>query len=118
MSVSIGAIKAQSSPANRRAAPRYKLNWKIRVIAKGPSAQPEQPATLRNLGSSGALTYLTSSPNVGDRMFVLIMLPLEAATWMSYSATVVRVNQEGIGAGVALKFDTSRPEFRKSPLPN
>ena len=111
MSVSIGTLQAQSSPTNRRAGPRYKLDWEIRVLPKGPSAQPEQPATLRNLSSSGALASLTSSPRLGDRMFVLIKLPLQTAIWMSFSATVVRVNQEGTGACVALRFDTSRPEF-------
>jgi hypothetical protein len=108
----VGASRARTYLKDRRHAHRYKLNWPARVIVKDSSSHScVEGATLRDLSSTGALAQMKISPSVGLRIFFSVKLPFDKETWMSYSATVVRVTEETKGVAVALKFDTSRPEF-------
>ncbi len=108
----IGMSRAQSYVVDRREGRRYKLNWPVRVKGiDSASAYFEEVATLQALSSSGAYVYLAACPPVGSRLSVRIRLPLKKEVMMTYSATVVRVEKKPSGVGVALKFDTSRPDF-------
>ena len=111
MSSAMVALKAKNCLYNRRVTHRYKLDWGVRVLAKD-RAEPEPRATLRNLSSSGALVYLDTELRMGERVLILVKLPFQNEIWMSYSATVVRVMEETTGVSSALKFDTSRPDFK------
>lgn len=116
MSNGIGVSKARRCPNDRRGAYRYKLNWAVKVISKDCIADPpEEAATLRDLSCSGALTSRKTSLRLGERVFFVVKLPFQKETWMSYYATVVRVDEQADGVRIALKFDTSRPEFRNIP---
>jgi c-di-GMP-binding flagellar brake protein YcgR len=117
MSNGMGALKARSCPDDRRGAYRYKLNWEVRVISRDRLARAsEVSATLQDLSCTGALTYLKTGLRLGERVLVVIKLPLQRESWMSYWATVVRVDEQGNYARIALKFDTSRPEFTSIPV--
>ena len=111
MSGAMVALKARNCLDDRRGVHRYKLDWAVRILAKD-RAEPEPLATLRNLSSTGAHVFLDTELRLGDRVFILIKLPFQNETWMSYSATVVRVMKETTGVSAALKFDTSRPDFK------
>lgn len=110
MSSAMVALKAKNCLYDRRVAHRYKLDWAVRILVKD-RAEPEALATLRNLSSSGALVYLDTELRLGDRVVILVKLPFQNEIWMSYSATVVRVMKEKTLSS-ALKFDTSRPDFK------
>ena len=116
MSDGKGSLRARSCHSDRRGAYRYKLSWPVRVISQDTSGWPsEEAAKLQDISCTGALTYLKTSFRLGERVFVVVKLPFQQETWMSYSATVVRVDEQTIGARIALKFDTSRPEFTSIP---
>lgn len=112
MSSGMGTSKARNCHDDRRGAHRYKLHWEVRVIGTERVSEREPVATLRDLSSTGALLHLETSLRLAERVYVLVKLPFQNETWMRYSATVVRVIDETKGVNVALKFDTSRPEFR------
>jgi len=117
MSNGMGASQSRSCSDDRRGALRYKLNWAVRVVAKNRLDDHNgEVSTLHDLSSTGALAYLNRHFELGERVFVFVRLPFKKESWMTYSATVVRVVQQAIGTGVALKFDTARPAFTKSPL--
>ena len=107
----MGLSKARTSAVDRRGARRYTLNWLAKVVASDATGEFEQPATLRNLSATGALTVLQTSPSLGERLLVSFRLPFEKESWMRYSATVVRIESQPLGIGVAVRFDKSRPEF-------
>lgn len=106
--------KTRTGVIDRRGARRYKLNWVVKVIAQNPAGESGQIAILRNLSSTGALACMKTSAFLGQRLLVFFRLPIEEEIWMRYSATVVRVSAEPGGAGVAFKFDNSRPEFERT----
>lgn len=112
MSSGMGTSKARNCRDDRRRAHRYKLNWEVRLIAKERIAERELIATLLDLSSTGALIHLETMLRLAESVLVFVKLPFQNETWMSYSATVVRVTEDTKGAGVALRFQTSRPEFR------
>lgn len=105
-------IKAQRHLVERRKGRRHKLNWPIRVTdIESNSAHFDETTTLENLSASGAYLYLNACPQVGARLSITIKLPLGKENLMIYTAVVVRVEKQSAGAGIALKFDTSRPSF-------
>ena len=110
MSDGCGALKPFTRPANRRVARRYSLNWHIRVVGEDSF---EEAGALHDLSSRGALVNLKRSPTLHSRILVSIRLPGEAESWMKYSALVVRIEERGALDRVALRFDSSRPEFEK-----
>lgn len=114
MSDGIRLWKRRTGVTDRRGARRYKLNWVVKVIPQDSAGESGQIAILGNISSTGALAYMNTSPFLGQRLLVFFKLPIEEEIWMRYSATVVRVSAEPGGAGVAFKFDNSRPEFEKS----
>lgn len=114
MSDGIRLWKRQTGVTDRRGARRYKLNWVVKVIPQDSAGESGQIAILGNISSTGALAYMNTSPFLGQRLLVFFKLPIEEEIWMRYSATVVRVSAEPGRAGVAFKFDNSRPEFEKS----
>jgi hypothetical protein len=71
----------------------------------------EEVTTLRDLSSSGAYAYVSAGLQVDAKLSISIKLPIEKETWMTYSATVVRVEKTASGTGIAFKFETSRPGF-------
>jgi hypothetical protein len=73
----------------------------------------EQAAMLRDLSSTGAFAYIPTPLRLGAKLYVSVKLPVEKETWMIYSAAVIRVERGMIGAGIAVKFDSSRPRFAK-----
>jgi hypothetical protein len=109
---SVGVWKVQDYPIERRKGRRFNLNWVVQVKGTDPGgASFEEITTLRDLSSSGAYAYVSVCPQVGTKLSVSIKLPVEKKNWMTYSATVVRVEKTESGAGIAFKFETSRPEF-------
>jgi hypothetical protein len=96
----------------RRKGRRFKVSWPIRVRAQDPDyGTLDEVTTLRDLSSRGAYAYISSCPQVGARLAISIRLPIENEIWMSYSASVVRVDKMENGAGIAFMFDTPRPVF-------
>lgn len=99
-------------PNDRRMARRYKLNWPVRLRGDDSGgAHLDETSILRDLSATGAFAYVSRSPNLGSRMSISIRLPFKKGTWMIYSGTVLRVERGPSGIGVAIRFDTSRPEF-------
>lgn len=105
----------KSRPANlieRREAQRFKVDWTIRVSAlqtDGPVL--EQEGILRDISSTGTYGLFTNRFEVGASVRVMIQLPLRRQGWISYPATVLRVEPWDSGAGIALIFDAVRPSF-------
>ena len=115
MSYGSDGSTARTCDSERREARRYGLDWPVTVIGIDNAAERfEVEGTLRDLSSNGAYTYLENLPPVGSKLSISIKLPFNKEVWMSYSAQAVRVEAETAGTGVALKFDTSRPEFENS----
>ena len=109
------APQARTRSPDRRKARRYKLNWPVRIRRDDPDAiRVEEMSALVDLSSSGAFAYLAHYPSLGSKLSISIRLPFKKDAWMSYSGTVVRVDARTAGGGVAIRFDTSRPEFRSS----
>jgi len=96
----------------RRRAKRFQVDWQIRVENIGGSGGSSvQSGTLRNISSTGALLSVARPLTKGRKLDVYIRLPLQGKKWMKYPAQIVRTEP----GAVAVKFDTSRPDF-KSPL--
>jgi hypothetical protein len=86
------------------------LNWPIKVVG-GDSF--EESGGLRDLSCSGAFAYLNHFPDLHSTLSISIRLPLEVETWMNYSAIVVRVDNATDAPGIALRFNSSKPEFKR-----
>lgn len=111
----IQALNEDPCLNERRRARRYKVNWQVRVVGADASARLFDELTrLRDISVGGAFAYFSSAIEVGSRVSVTIKLPSVTETWMSYTATAVRVDVGFEGNGVALQFDSARPEFKKS----
>ena len=54
---------------------------------------------LRDLSSTGAFAYLQNPLGLGAKLIISVKLPVEAETWMLYSASVIRVERGIIGVG-------------------
>jgi hypothetical protein len=95
----------------RRNARRFQVNWGVNVRGTDETGSGfDEPGTLENLSSLGALLYLPRLVNLGERLELQINVPFRG-NLMKYAAQVVRLDQENTEAGVALKFDTSVPVF-------
>ena len=104
-----------AKPTDRRITRRYKLNWPTRLRRDdSQSGCVEETTLLRDLSATGAFAYVSYHPHLGSRVSISIMLPFKQGTWMIYSGTVLRVETSPSRIGVAIKFDTSRPEFANS----
>jgi hypothetical protein len=107
--------RVPAKPTDRRMTRRYKLNWPVRL--RGDDSQSgcfEETSILRDLSATGAFSYASRHPHLGSRLSISIKLPFKQGSWMIYSGTVLRVETSPSGIGVAIQFDTSRPEFASS----
>jgi hypothetical protein len=96
----------------RRRARRFQVNWEVAVKGEDLSGLNfDEAGVLENLSSSGAFVYLTSAPKLGAKLDVWIKVPFKKDNWMKYSAEVLRVESISDRTGVAMKFDSSRPNF-------
>ena len=96
----------------RRIAKRFKVDWGIKVSSSGAGgARTVETGLLRDLSTRGAYAYLTSPLEVGSAVEVMIRLPLNKEGWISYPATVLRIDPAADDLGVAFLFDTARPVF-------
>jgi PilZ domain len=100
----------------RRRAKRFQVDWQVRVEGIGDAQDGFiEAGVLRNISSSGALLFLSKPLSTGTKLDIYVMLPLQGKKWMKYPASVVRVERGIAAVGAAVKFDTSRPDF-KPPL--
>jgi len=98
----------------RRRARRYKVAWQVRVVGADASARLFDELTyLRDISVGGAYAYFSSAIEVGSRVSVTIKLPSMIETWMSYTATAVRIDTGFQVNGVGLQFDSVRPDFKR-----
>jgi hypothetical protein len=96
----------------RREAQRFKVDWTIRVSApKADGSVLEEEGILRDISSTGSYGLFTNPFEVGASVRVMIQLPLRRQGWISYPATVLRVEPSDSCAGIALIFDAVRPSF-------
>ena len=96
----------------RRIAKRFKVDWGIKVSASSAGgARIVETGLLRDLSTRGAYAYLSSRLEVGSSVEVMIRLPLDREGWISYPATVLRIDPVASDLGVAFLFDTARPVF-------
>jgi hypothetical protein len=98
----------------RRRARRYRVGWQVRVVGVDSSARLFDELThLHDISVGGAYAYFSTAIQVGSRVSVTIKLPSMIETWMSYTATAVRVDTGFQVNGVGLQFDSNRPEFKR-----
>jgi len=95
----------------RREAQRFKVDWTIRVSPLKTDELVLEEGILRDISSTGSYGLFTNGFEVGASVRVMIQLPLRRQGWISYPATVLRVEPWDSGAGIALIFDAVRPSF-------
>jgi hypothetical protein len=96
----------------RREVQRFQVNWPIKVSVMEADGSPsEKTGTLRDICSKGAYGLFTNRFEIRPSVKVMIRLPLWGENWMSYPATVLRVEPLGSGAGIAFTFDAVQPSF-------
>ena len=96
----------------RRNARRFEVSWEVAVKRSDPGGKSfDEMGTLENLSSHGAFLHLPRCVNPGERFELRVKLPFRRSNWITYKAEVVRVEQVSTLAGVAVKFDSSRPVF-------
>lgn len=91
----------------RRTARRFQVAWEVAVTGAGF----REDGRLANLSSTGAFFHLQKKPRLGAALEVEITVPFKKKNRMRYTAKVVRVEQTGPAAGVAVRFDNVRPVF-------
>ena len=96
----------------RRRARRFQVNWEVSVKGEDLTGLSfDEAGRLENLSSSGAFIYMTKTPRLGAKLDVWIKVPFKKENWMKYSAEVLRVESVSDRVGVAMKFDSIRPNF-------
>ena len=96
----------------RRRARRFAVGWQVRVEGNDAAGQDfEEAGRLQNLSSAGALISIARSLAIGNKLDILIKMPLKKESWMKYSAEVVRVDASKPESAVAIRFFTFRPTF-------
>ena len=104
---------------DRRGSRRFVFNpqWEILVKGTAPNGTDlNSDGELGDLSSTGALVLIRSRLTAGDRVYLLIKLPVQRTNWMRYQARVVRVAKIGRFFEVALRFEKLRPEFLAHPV--
>ncbi|MEK6324677.1 MAG: PilZ domain-containing protein [Acidobacteriota bacterium] len=97
----------------RRRAKRFQVDWQIRVEGTDDGKDTfVEAGVLRNISSSGALLSLAKPLSAGTKLDIYVMLPLQGKKWMKYPARVVRVESGIAAVAAAVKFDSTRPDFR------
>jgi PilZ domain len=98
--------------AERRWARRFYIRWNVLILSLDDTDSIFcEPGELVNLGSSGALIYLSRFLKPGTKLIVRLRVPFRKENWMLYSGEVVRIQNANLVFGIAVKFDTSRPKF-------
>jgi hypothetical protein len=96
----------------RRKARRFEVGWDVAVKGTDRTGRGfNETGILGNLSSVGALLYLPRAVPVGARLELRIKVPFKKNNWMKYAAEVVRVKNQKVHNGIAVKFDTARPIF-------
>ena len=96
----------------RRNARRFEFGWIVTVRGTDRTGRDfDETGMLGNLSSAGALLYLPRTVPVGARLELRIKVPFKKNNWMKYAAEVVRVKNQSVNIGIAVKFDTARPVF-------
>ena len=96
----------------RRNARRFDVGWDVAVKGQDQSGRCfDEGATIENLSSAGAFLYLTRNVNLGEKVELLIRLPLKRNNWMRYRAKIVRLEPRSARSGIGLRFDTPVPVF-------
>jgi hypothetical protein len=96
----------------RRSATRFGVKWSAAVQSKDQSGNDTyEPGTVENLSSFGAFLFLENPRAIGEKIRLEIRIPFRTDNWMSYSAEVVRLETSQNSTGIAVRFDTARPQF-------
>jgi len=96
----------------RRSATRFGVKWSAAVKTQDPAGNDIYEAgTLENLSSFGAFLFLQNPKPLGEKIRLEIRIPFRNDNWMSYNAEVVRLELNEKNAGIAVRFDTARPQF-------
>src|SRR5262249_16981654 len=96
----------------RRSATRFDVKWNAAIKAKEESGNDiYEDATLENLSSFGAFVFLQNPHAPGEKIRLEIRIPFRRDNWMSYNGEVVRLEQNQNNTGIAVRFDTARPQF-------
>jgi hypothetical protein len=104
---------------DRRGSRRFAFNPQWQILVKGTSPNGKEfysDGDLGDLSSTGALVLSRNRLIAGDRVQLLIKLPVQKTSWMKYQAEVVRVVELGGFFEVALRFEKLRPEFLAHPI--
>ena len=96
----------------RRSATRFGVKWTAAVKTKDKAGNDTcEAGTLENLSSFGAFLLLQNPRPLGEKIRLEIRIPFRNDNWMSYNGEVVRLELNDKNAGVAVRFDTARPQF-------
>jgi len=97
---------------NIRVAQRYQFGWKVAIAGTDNSGMGfNVEGALENVSSKGALLNITQRLSVGDKLDLLIQLPVQRKCWMKYPARVIRLDKQKLPRAVAVIFDTVMPAF-------
>jgi c-di-GMP-binding flagellar brake protein YcgR len=96
----------------RRSATRFDVRWNAAIKTSDQAGNDSYEAgTLENLSSFGAFLYFENPRALGEKIRVEIRIPFRRDNWISYNAEVVRLEQHQNTTGIAVRFDTARPQF-------
>jgi hypothetical protein len=96
----------------RRSATRFDVRWNAAVKNQDKSGRDSyETGILENLSSFGAYLFLQNPRPLGEKIRLEIRIPFRNDNWMSYNAEVVRLELNEKNAGIAVRFDTARPQF-------
>ena len=96
----------------RRSATRFGVRWNAAIKAKDQAGNDiYEDGTLENLSSFGAFVFLQNPHALGEKIRLEIRIPFRRDNWMSYNGEVVRLEQNQNNTGIAVRFDTARPQF-------
>lgn len=95
-----------------RLAHRYQFGWKVAVAGTDHSGTDfNVEGALENVSSKGALLCIPQRLSLGDKLDLLIQLPVQRRCWMKYPARVIRLDKQKLPRVVAVIFDTVVPAF-------
>jgi hypothetical protein len=98
--------------AERRSSRRFHICWNILILSFDDAGSSSyEPGELEDLSSSGAFLYLSRFLKPGTKLIVRIKIPFGKNNWMIYSGEVVRSQSANLMFGIAVRFNTFRPEF-------
>ena len=96
----------------RRSATRFGVKWNAAIKSNDQAGnETYEDGTLENLSSFGAFLLLPNPRLLGEKIRLEIRIPFRNDNWMSYNAEVVRLELNEKNAGIAVRFDTARPQF-------